>query len=306
MDEGADRDDKYRMVEDEFLSIAKKWTVHLHTAEYHRQKRMARNKNAEAINSISRPVTQRMPEQTRKKLDSINLSKTQRSMLLGLLGKKDGGAEESDGEEADDLPYIGTSLHGLMDSPRKRAASLVKLGSITSGTRAAAGFQNPVQRSSQRSRHSTSPQPRSAMAMASAKAPGSGSVTESTDDEDDDLDGPITVPKLSNPDSDPPLMEEKATSISSARLSARSHVPVIQASKTHVVGQPTSRIASESLPPHRQPITVVRSRNPFEETDIAASDKMSKVRKRLAQARLLRASKEDKEQKKLDSVPTFL
>jgi hypothetical protein len=38
MEVGLDKDDRYRMVEDEFLEAAKMFTQHLHAAEYQRMK----------------------------------------------------------------------------------------------------------------------------------------------------------------------------------------------------------------------------------------------------------------------------
>ncbi|RDW80519.1 hypothetical protein BP5796_05217 [Coleophoma crateriformis] len=297
MDEGIDRDDKYRMVEDEFLSTAKRWTVHLHTAEYHRQKRLARSKNATTINSISRPVTQKMPQQTRRKLESVDRSKAQRGMLLGLLGKKDANGEDSNSDEADDLPYVGTSLHGLMDGPRKSAGSLTRFGSITSCTRAAAGFQKPTQYLSQTPKHSTSSQPRQIMEKSSM----SDSATESSDD-DDDLDGPIAAPIFNSTMGTAAVTKNKDVFASYACPMA----PVVEVPKAQIVEKPVSRTAADSLHFSNKSATVVKSRNPFEEADTTAPDHLSKVRKRLAQARFLKASKDKKEQKKLDIVPTFL
>ncbi|RDW69398.1 hypothetical protein BP6252_08418 [Coleophoma cylindrospora] len=297
MDEGIDRDDKYRMVEDEFLSTAKRWTVHLHTAEYHRQKRLARSKNAITINSISRPVTQKMPQQTRRKLESVDRSKAQRSMLLGLLGRKDVNGEDSNSDEADDLPYVGTSLHGLMDGPRKSAGSLTRFGSITSCTRAAAGFQKSTQHLSQTPKHSTLSQPRQIL----DNSPMYGSATESSDD-DDDLDGPIAAPILNSTISTAAVTKNKEVFASYARPIA----PAVKVQKAQNVETPVSRTAADSLPLSNKSAIVVKSRNPFEEADTTVPEHLSKVRKRLAQARFLKANKDKKEQKKLDIVPTFL
>lgn len=143
MDEGMDHDDKYRMVEDEFLSTAQKFTVHLHTAEYKRRERDVKARRAEAISSISRPVTGKMPDHTKRKLANIDQAKTQRAIIQDLVGKKAIQVDDSDDEL--ELPYVGTTLHGLMDSPRKMKAPLGKLRfSGVATTRAAAGYQKPV------------------------------------------------------------------------------------------------------------------------------------------------------------------
>src|SRR5271168_4042924 len=96
MNEGIDHDDKYRIVEDEFLSVAQRFTVHLHAAEYKRQQKMVKSRNADTINSISRPVTGKMPDQTRRKVEAVARAKTQKTVLAGLLGKGVGSGDVSD------------------------------------------------------------------------------------------------------------------------------------------------------------------------------------------------------------------
>ncbi|CAD6441305.1 d4f6aa4f-fb24-4fa9-9b0f-eb32cd9545a4 [Sclerotinia trifoliorum] len=90
MIEGREHDDEYRMVEDELLTVAKSFTVHLHTAEYKRLGKIANTRNADAINSISRPVVGRMPDATRRKTEEVTRSNDQRNILEKLVGKKKG------------------------------------------------------------------------------------------------------------------------------------------------------------------------------------------------------------------------
>lgn len=145
MDEGIQYDDQYRMVEDEFLAVAQKFTMHLHAAEYKRQTKAVRANRADAITSISRPVTGRMPDQSKRKAQSIMQSKAQSSAIHGLLPKKAASADDTDeSDESVELPYVGTTLHGLMDSPRKKAVSLTHFGATRTSTRAAAGFRQPI------------------------------------------------------------------------------------------------------------------------------------------------------------------
>jgi hypothetical protein len=144
MDEGMEHDDKYRMVEDEFLSVAQKFTVHLHTAEYRRREKDVKSCRADAINSISRPVTVKMPDHTKRKIASVAQSKAQRGAIEDLAKKKSGKEDESDSDEGIQLPYIGTTLHGLMDSPRKKSKSLGQLNLPGGLTRAGAGYQKPT------------------------------------------------------------------------------------------------------------------------------------------------------------------
>ncbi|EHK99600.1 hypothetical protein M7I_4471 [Glarea lozoyensis 74030] len=90
-----ENDDKYRMVEDEFLTVAQKFTVHLHAAEYKRQQTQVKARNADAIRSISRPVSTKMPEQTKRKVEAHERSLAQKNLVEGLRkqAKED---EESD------------------------------------------------------------------------------------------------------------------------------------------------------------------------------------------------------------------
>ncbi|KAH7355083.1 hypothetical protein BKA65DRAFT_395257 [Rhexocercosporidium sp. MPI-PUGE-AT-0058] len=190
MEEGKDNDDKYRMVEDEFLSVAQQFTVHLHAAEYKRQQKTVKSENAETINTISRPVTGKMPYQTKRKLEAAALAKRQRTIIEGFGGKKENSAN-SDDSDIEELPYVGTTLHGLMDSPRKKSASLAKLGSMAT-TRAAAGFKKAAIRSSITQHKSLidSPEPKHTAQQAQSDL-----IMDSTDG-DDDLDAPIPAPKL--------------------------------------------------------------------------------------------------------------
>ncbi|KAM0277055.1 hypothetical protein ACHAQH_006125 [Verticillium albo-atrum] len=117
---GYDHDDIYRMVEDEFLIVAGKFTAHLHAAEYHRLKTEARSQNADVIANISRPVVGSLTELARQRQEDLLRSKKQRQALKG--------AEAGDMEEEDDALWGGSSLRGLMDSPRKREVKISALG----------------------------------------------------------------------------------------------------------------------------------------------------------------------------------
>ncbi|KAJ9218808.1 hypothetical protein DTO271D3_8059 [Paecilomyces variotii] len=141
--EGFNNDDKYIMVEDEFYAIAQEFTQHLHHAEYVRQRKEAKLRNAAAINDLARPTDGRteMREETKKKKLIEALSARQKAGLEKMKGKRPrvDSDEEDELEEDEDDPWVGTSLHGLMTSPRK-AQSLVGLQGIKSRTRAAAGY----------------------------------------------------------------------------------------------------------------------------------------------------------------------
>ncbi len=195
MDEGKDHDDRYRMVEDEFLSVAQQFTVHLHAAEYKRQQKAVKSQNADTVNSISRPVTGKMSDNIRRKTKAAVLAKKQHAIIEGLDGKRPGGLSDDSDDEG--LPYVGTTLHGLMDSPRKKVASLAKLGA-TAATRAAAGFRRPAM-PSQTSKSASildSPQPKKMIRHALPQPQNDGCTETEDEDEDDELDAPILAPKL--------------------------------------------------------------------------------------------------------------
>jgi hypothetical protein len=281
MDEGIGHDDKWRMVEDEFLTIAKSFTVHLHAAEYKRQQKMVKSRNADTINSISRPVTGKMPEHTKRRLEAVTRAKTQRTVIESVAVQK---VEEDEDSDCDGLPYFGTTLHGLMDSPRKKAASLAKPGTIAATTRAAAGFrQSAAQSKPDRDQES----PQSKVAFRKALQPNEV-VTESS--EDDDLDAPIPAPKLKavvmKPATSSTSYVKSPTSISNTTKSFPEPKPSsLSTEKTNLFS------AIDSKPSHNYTSPEVRSRP-----------------SRLEQARRHKAKleKEQKEKQILDVIPTFL
>ncbi|KAL2070795.1 hypothetical protein VTL71DRAFT_13821 [Oculimacula yallundae] len=288
MDDGADKDDQYRMVEDEFLSVAQQFTVHLHAAEYKRQQKAVKNQNAETINSISRPVTGKMPDQTKRKLEANSIAKRQRAMIEGFAGTKQSGTN-SDDSDIEELPYVGTTLHGLMDSPRKKAASLARLGS-TATTRAAAGFKKPAVQTNadQYTSLMDSPEPKHVTRQVQVKVP-----TESTDD-DDDLDAPIPAPKLL-------AISKRAPSSSNSHF-----VPL---KSTPIKHEP---LASFSDAPKMEPVIKVEpsfpSRSTFSAVSIQPVEAAPKL-SRLERIRLARAKKEKEQQIKKEedynTIPTF-
>ncbi|KAI1352359.1 hypothetical protein F5Y01DRAFT_93038 [Xylaria sp. FL0043] len=139
MIEGIDGDDRYRMVEDEFLATAQQFTAHLHAAEYKRLKTASELENEQMIRNISRPVVGKMTHLVKTKQERKVLNEKQR-LAKRKLRQGDASGDESSG--TDDLrdSWQKQSLHGLMESPSKRARRLNELPSATSVTRAAAGF----------------------------------------------------------------------------------------------------------------------------------------------------------------------
>jgi hypothetical protein len=196
MQEGMDKDDQYRMVEDEFLATAQRFTAHLHTAEYKRQEKMARTRNAETISSISRPVTHKMPDHTKRKVGGISRSKMQQDTIQSLLANKTGPEDEQeDSSDGEGLAYFNTTLRGLMDSPRRKAASLSKL-KCDVATRAAAGFHRPASQHRQ-DMSQASPHDKSPLRPGRAFDPKVESSAESSD-LDDDLDAPVPTTRFTS------------------------------------------------------------------------------------------------------------
>ncbi|QSZ28581.1 hypothetical protein DSL72_003079 [Monilinia vaccinii-corymbosi] len=280
MEEGQEHDDRYRIVEDELLAVAKSFTVHLHTAEYKRLGKIAKTRNADTINSILRPVVGKLPDATKRKTDEVARSKGQRDIMVKLSGKKEDGLSDNSDEET--LPFVGTSLYGLMTSPKKRGISLMNISYPMKTTRAAAGFRNPTK-------------------MKAVQRPASPSIkrktgvinldTNSTASEDDDLDGPISAPKFS---------------------SSRANI-----NKDIAYTKSTARVTTG--PKAAKPIALPSSKTPAPlETNLFKSAKASvadssshssatqdRIARRIAHAKV-KKKQEEEEKKKLDIIPTFL
>ncbi|KND93212.1 hypothetical protein TOPH_02214 [Tolypocladium ophioglossoides CBS 100239] len=122
-------DDRYRMVEDEFLHTAQRFTTHLHRAEYNRLKARAESQNAAAIRAIARPVVGLLTASARVRHEAARRAAKQRTVL-----------QAADGGGGDPEPWIGTSLQGLMERPRNETRSITSYTPAHSTTRAAAGY----------------------------------------------------------------------------------------------------------------------------------------------------------------------
>lgn len=300
MDEGFEKDDKYRIVEDEFLKVAKKFTVHLHAAEYKRQQKMAKTRNAETINSISRPVTGKMPDQTKRKVEAVARAKKQQAGLQGLLVKSE-GPESSDDEG---LPYVGTSLHGLMDSPRKKAASLPK-STGTPTTRAAAGYKAQSKGTEIKVESPSRPSRSSNSALKLSK---DDSATQSLDD-DDDLDAPILAPKFTKSVMSTKIKQEVIHTKSFFGLAANSSSVISQnnVSRTKqfltVGSKPSGKVQTE--------IQVKEEDNPrctsVKRAPIRLESDSPPPAYRSRRYRVRQEEKEDESKaKKLDVIPDFM
>ncbi|KAL8741972.1 MAG: hypothetical protein Q9190_005479 [Brigantiaea leucoxantha] len=122
MHEGLDRDDIYIMVEDEFLSVARTFTAHLHHAEYIRQKNLARARNR-TINTtpLSRPTDSitTMREETKKKKEAEARAAKNKTVLkqtkaskISWSDKDEPSSDDEDSDEKHSAPWVGTSIAG--------------------------------------------------------------------------------------------------------------------------------------------------------------------------------------------------
>ena len=122
---GPNHDDAYRMVEDEFLSVAGDFTRHLHAAEYHRLKSLAAKSHHadDAISTISRrPLAALSTGEGYAGLGGSTARPRRRRRILKTQGGYRGDGSSSD-DEQDDCK-TASSLRDLMDSPRKTAVRL--------------------------------------------------------------------------------------------------------------------------------------------------------------------------------------
>ncbi|KAF5123649.1 hypothetical protein E5D57_011565 [Metarhizium anisopliae] len=104
-------DDRYRMVEDELLATAGLFTAHLHRAEYTRLKRLAAAQNAAAIREMERPVVPGPATATATR---------RRGRAARTAARR--GLVRGEGTRG------GSSLQGLMETPRGEGARLTGVG----------------------------------------------------------------------------------------------------------------------------------------------------------------------------------
>ncbi|KAF4440050.1 hypothetical protein F53441_12399 [Fusarium austroafricanum] len=124
---GLDHDDRYRMVEDEFLNMAHQFTIHIHASEYSRLKNLAKHQNADKIREIERPVVGAPTLLARQRQDNARRIVKHRNLLGSDTNEKG-------------PPYAGSSLQGLMESPRKEHKWIAAGFADAAETRASAGF----------------------------------------------------------------------------------------------------------------------------------------------------------------------
>ncbi|KAI1336602.1 hypothetical protein F5Y15DRAFT_197323 [Xylariaceae sp. FL0016] len=140
MVEGASDDDRYRMVEDEFVATAQLFTAHLHAAEYHRLKTAAKSGSSGAIDDFSKPVIGNMSRLVKIKQERQARLERQKLATKAARANRKRTHSYLEDSDSDSIHQRDQSLHGLMESPRKEAARLDSLTTRTASTRAAAGF----------------------------------------------------------------------------------------------------------------------------------------------------------------------
>lgn len=156
-------DDQYRMVDDEFLHIAQRFTAHLHRAEYDRLKASAKAQNAATIREIERPVV----------MDAVPTMRARQRSDLAQRAMKQRKTLEGDGEARDDesVPSLAkTNLRGLMEAPRREGRIIMPFASASSSssrTRAAAGYSSKS--SPQRDHRSRARSPPTSMSSSSKR-----------------------------------------------------------------------------------------------------------------------------------------
>lgn len=286
MIDGFNNDDCYRMVEDEFLDVAKEFTQHLHAAEYQRMKKAARAQNAATISSISRPVSTKMPDQTKRKVESIARAKKQAESITKLRGNQ----PRELGDDSDEAPgpWIGTALHGLMEKPRASATSLTDISEIHSSSKAAAGHKGSVAGRMDNYDLADFEEPGLTNPFPPKGDPYDAETEEEDEDEDedDDLGGASTVMQVTAPAQKPLTLPVE-----------RIYSPPKPSSPTY----PMKREELEPLP--------FKQEEPSATTSRLSSESVARIAKRREQARMKRIKDEEDTQIKKEEtkpIPTFL
>ncbi|KAJ4864950.1 hypothetical protein T069G_01480 [Trichoderma breve] len=137
-------DDKFRMVDDEFLHMAQRFTAHLHRAEYDRLKALAKAQNAATISEIERPVVaSAVPTARARQRSEAAQNSMKRRKALEAESGEDGDNRKAKQDEQRS-PWA-TGLRGLMEAPRREGRTIMPAASASSSssrTRAAAGYSS--------------------------------------------------------------------------------------------------------------------------------------------------------------------
>ncbi|KFY15044.1 hypothetical protein V492_02258 [Pseudogymnoascus sp. VKM F-4246] len=277
MIDGFNNDDRYRMVEDEFLDVAKEFTQHLHAAEYKRMKDSAKAQNAATINAISRPVTTKMGGETSRKVESIARAKKQAGVIKDINGdqppEQEGDSDESQG------PWLGTALQGLMEKPRASAVPLADISGFHSTSKAAAGYKGS---SIGRMETYDVPDPEEFEHMKPAPlkpTEDTGETETETEDDDDDL-------------AAAPVVNQKTSYTKKESIERRDIIPESREARQ-------SEIKSKTIEP-----SSYGQEEPTSATGKMSAESMARIARRREQARIKRM-KEEEDTKEAKYMPKF-
>ncbi|RYP37062.1 hypothetical protein DL767_003125 [Monosporascus sp. MG133] len=233
MIEGLEADDRYRMVEDELLLIAQRFTAHLHAAEYQRLKEASKSQNAKTIKDISRPVIGPMTELAKRKQERKARAGRQR------LARKKALADQDDTSSESDDHYRGNSLFGLMESPVKKVTRLDSLVAPSTATRAAAGLEETKHRKTTFFGANPRPMLHRLPESRQSKDATLAQAHDETSDADLDAPEPSVIPK---PGQRPPQLSGQLSQTKSDHPATKSQKPISPSRGA------TDRIATGSKP----------------------------------------------------------
>ncbi|OBT68646.1 hypothetical protein VE03_01686 [Pseudogymnoascus sp. 23342-1-I1] len=279
MIDGFENDDRYRMVEDEFLDVAKEFTQHLHAAEYQRMKNSARARNAATINEISRPVTTKMGEETRRKVESIARAKKQADVIKDIHGDQPRELEEGDSDESQG-PWLGTALHGLMEKPRASAVPLTDISGFHSNSKAAAGYKGS---SVGRMETYDVPDPEELELTKPASIKSTEEEEGETESEDDDDD--LAAAPAVNP--------------------TGPHIKKESIEKSNILSEPGEARKPELIKSETFEASSYNQGEPSSAARTISAESMARIARRREQARIKRI-KEEEEAKEAKYMPKFL
>jgi hypothetical protein len=227
-----------------------------------------------------------MPDETRRKVESVARAKKQVAAVQGLVRKPGQGSGSDEYSDDNGGAWLGTALHGLMESPRKSATSLTKIAKTAVSTRAAAGFEKPRLQKSFKHLSPSSPDLESFEVNSKKAEPRERDSSQSSNDDDDDsLDAP-----------------------------RRSRLHPISSGSTKFAMPPNYNVThrnTETIPSRTMKSSVTASSSKAmddidDTTTRISTSARERIVKRLEQARLRRVKEEQEARKKLEIIPMFL
>ena len=295
------------MVEDELYSIAQDFTRHLHHQEYIKQRREVKLRNQAAIGDLARATAPSL-------LGEKGLAGAAGSREGGLgNGKRVRGVDYDEDDDGGDECFVGTSLHGLMMSPR-RGPSLVggARGGVRSFTRAAAGFLQPsagtvtTGRGAEDGGLVSSPLRRGVAGQGGEGTASEGDYDD--DDDDDDLDvqpeSPTRLRRPVRPVKQDPSLDSSSPVVS---LTPRLRDTARDDSAKLKVGEATTRTPTKTDKPKRRSIFDDFDELPeLSEPDVKVQDHTPSPSIETAQRQRIHQRDTEKKRSRLNEVPTFL